>query len=261
MTVVIFDIEASCEDRKLNNHYPMECIEIGAVKIKDRKIVEEFQTFIKPSKVTQLTPFCTNLTGIKFEDLENAPSFGDAMLEFYKFFKDCCIYSCGEFDKKFLIRELEEKKPSYEENDKLEKCFNYKTLISEIAGSHKNLKPYFARITGKREGGMVYMSKQLNIALNGSHHRALDDSKNLANVYMKLQKVREKKLRSLFSHTEFCDLVNKFSKNNGLDLNPKNYKSYSEFFDDWYSGLYVDSRSNENYISEQTLMEVKKYIS
>lgn len=184
MTVVVFGIKSSFEDKKINNHYPMECIEIGAVKVRDGKIVEEFQTFIKPTKVTELTPFCTKLTGIKFEDIEKAPSFGDAMIEFYKFFKDCYIYSCGEFDKKFLIKELKEKKPSFKEVSKLEKFFNYKTLASEIAGSHKNLKLYFGRITGERENDMVHMSNHLDITLNCSHRRALDDSKNLANVYI-----------------------------------------------------------------------------
>ena len=257
MTVVIFDIECSCEDKKLNQNYPMETIEIGAVKIKDGKVIEEFQTFVKPTKVTELTSFCTQLTGITFEDLKDAPSFEEAILAFYKFFDDSYIYSCGDFDKKFLSNELIEKDPKFEGVSK-ERNFN-KILRGSIVGLHRNLKPHFANITGRKPCGMSKMLSILGLPLEGNHHRALDDTRNLAKIYLALEELRESNLKKTFSQERFEKLVEDFNKENSMNLNATEFKSQKDFFDCWKEGINLNIQYEEkDYVTEDELNVINK---
>ena len=152
----------------------METIEIGAVKVRKGSVVDTFETFIQPEYVDKLTPFCTKLTGITFADLEDAPRFDEAILKFYEFIYDCDIYSCGDFDRKFLIRELEER--GYTDEHELAR--------NAIHSSHRDLKVHFNRVTDKRKQGMLGMASVLGIKIEGTHHRALSDSLNLASIYI-----------------------------------------------------------------------------
>ena len=249
MTVIIFDIECSCEDRNINSNYPMETIEIGAVKIRDGKVVEEFQTFVKPTKVTELTEFCTTLTGIKYEDLKDAPSFKEAILEFYNFFSGCYIYSCGDFDKKFLTNEIKDKDLTFEDSENLEI-----KMVGEILGLHRNLKPHFSKITRRKPCGMEKMLSILKIPLEGTHHRALDDTKNLAKIYLALEDLRESNLNKTFSQERFKQLVEDFNKANSMKLDSTEFKSQKEFFDCWKEGINCNIQYEEkDYVTEQEL--------
>ena len=48
-----------------------EIIEIGAVKFRDRKRIEDFSSFVKPSQ--KLGNFVKTLTGIQQSDVDRAP--------------------------------------------------------------------------------------------------------------------------------------------------------------------------------------------
>ena len=194
---VIFDIEASCEDREINPHYNMETIEIGAVKIIDNKIIEEFQILIEPEYVQTLTPFCEQLTGITFDDLKGKPKFTEAIIDFYHFIEGCDIYSCGDFDRKFLTKELKEKGETYE----------HVLIKNAINSYHKDLKKNYTKFTNKKKAGMIGMAKALGIVLEGKHHRGLDDSKNLAKIYIALEQIREKNLRQAFNEESMENLI------------------------------------------------------
>lgn len=63
--IVVYDFECQCEDKTKNLTFN-EIIEFPMVVIdvKQRKIVAEFQTYVKPTIHPILTPFCTELTGI-----------------------------------------------------------------------------------------------------------------------------------------------------------------------------------------------------
>lgn len=197
MISTIFDIEASCEDKDKNPHYNMETIEIGAVKVKDGEVIDEFQAFIKPEYITELTPYCKELTGITFEDLEDAESFNDVIVDFFKFIYKTTIYSCGEFDRKFLVRELRDK------GDK-----DVHNLVSNaIQSSHVNLKKHYSKVTSKKRQGMVGMAKELGVELTGEHHRALDDSRNLANIFFEIEKIREEQLKRVFGERRMEEII------------------------------------------------------
>lgn len=262
MEVVIFDIEASCEDRNLNPHYNMETIELGAAKVKDGIVIDTFQTFIKPEYVDTLTPFCTKLTGITYDDLEDAPGFNEGILEFYSFIYGLPIYSCGEFDRKFLVRELREKGTSY----------SHKMVENAILSSHKNLKIHFKNVTGKGMPGMNKMASILDIEIDGTAHRALDDSLNLAKIYIKLEKIREYRLNDLFNESKLSKLIEDMNKhhntnievtNKGIKVNNEDSTSKlttMEFLDIWRDVIMIDHVERElDYLSEDDIKAIDRF--
>lgn len=64
-------------------------IEIGAVKVVDGIIQEEFSTFVNPRRM--LEPRIIELTGIMDEDLIHAPDLEEVMVSFLEFCKDLPI--------------------------------------------------------------------------------------------------------------------------------------------------------------------------
>jgi len=75
---VIFDIETTGLDC-IND----EIIELGAIKVKDNEIVEEFNYLINPKK--ELPEVIINITGIKDEDLKDKETIDVILPKFIKF--------------------------------------------------------------------------------------------------------------------------------------------------------------------------------
>ncbi|WP_456279156.1 3'-5' exonuclease [Bacillus sp. AK128] len=81
---VFFDFEMLCSDQGMPFE-DMEAIRLGAVKYNCKtEEVEFFDRYIKPIHSKPLSAFCTNLTGIRDEDLVNANSFVDVLHEFLR---------------------------------------------------------------------------------------------------------------------------------------------------------------------------------
>src|SRR5580765_2762070 len=78
---LVLDLEATCSDDGAVPRLEMEIIEIGALMLNSRtyEVESEFQTFVAPVRHPELTAFCTQLTGIKQDDLVGAPPFRDAI--------------------------------------------------------------------------------------------------------------------------------------------------------------------------------------
>lgn len=103
LSLVAFDLETS-------GSYPLdsEICEIAAIKWKDGKIVDEFQTLIKPQK--RMSEFIIGIHGITNEMVENSPRIEDKIQEFYDFIQGSVTvaHHCP-FDMGFLSIEFEKK--------------------------------------------------------------------------------------------------------------------------------------------------------
>ncbi|MFP3387866.1 exonuclease domain-containing protein [Brevibacillus sp. SIMBA_040] len=170
MNYIIFDLEATCweNDRKRQN----EIIEIGAVKLdKKLKIVGEFQTFIKPLRNPVLSDFCKNLTSISQADVDNAPSFGNAIDDFKNWIgNDYWLCSWGFYDKNQLKMDCElHNKPTH-------------WLSNHISIKHQHGK----MIERERGVGMERALNMLKIPLDGTHHRGIDDARNISKIFVKI---------------------------------------------------------------------------
>src|SRR5438128_11442214 len=82
MFYVIVDLEATCWDEPRSRDR-METIEIGAVRLDaGLDVVDEYDAFIRPVVEPQLSSFCTSLTSITQEDVDNANPFSMVFPQF-----------------------------------------------------------------------------------------------------------------------------------------------------------------------------------
>ena len=76
-------------------------IEIGAVKIVDGKVVEEFSELIDPGVL--IPPLITNLTGITQNDVDGKRNINDVIVDFVDFIEDYPLLGHNiTFDYSFL---------------------------------------------------------------------------------------------------------------------------------------------------------------
>jgi inhibitor of KinA sporulation pathway (predicted exonuclease) len=166
MNYIVLDIEATCDDKmKIQN----EIIEIGAVKLnEDLEIVGEFQIFIKPILNPTLTDFCKELTKIKQSDVDQAVSFKEALEKFLDFCgKDYYLTSWGFYDKTQFIKDCELHK-----------------LPTEWTNKHISLKHQHQNILKLRKGvGVQRALNGINEKFEGTHHRGIDDAKNITKLF------------------------------------------------------------------------------
>lgn len=174
--IIIVDLEATCQED--NTLFHQEIIEIGAIRVEDGKIVDEFDIFVKPIHNNKLSEFCINLTHIKQEDIDSASSPYDAIKSFYdwatkNFTEDVVYLSWGGFDKKQLKKEINEHHIGF-------------TYYLEAEDKHLNLKSMYPKILGrKRQMGTLMALKYEGFTFSGTNHRAIDDVKNIFKIYEK----------------------------------------------------------------------------
>ncbi|MBQ7602662.1 MAG: 3'-5' exoribonuclease [Clostridia bacterium] len=160
-TIVMFDLETTGLD-------PDRCTitEIGAVKIKNGKCVETFQTLVNPQM--PIPREVVEKTHITDEMVKSAPTIDQVMPDFYKF-ADGCILSAYNisFDYAFL-KNIGHKLRFKFENEQID-CLD---VVRRKVASLSNYK-------------LATVSKALNIELKNAH-RALADALAAAKVFIKL---------------------------------------------------------------------------
>jgi len=168
---LIVDLEATCSEDDTVPRNEMEIIEIGAVMFSSRnfEVESEFQTFVRPVRHPQLTPFCTELTGIKQKDLAGAPLFSEAieaMKQWMNSYDDTLFCSWGDYDRKQFGQDCE-----------------YHGVSFPFRSGHLNLKEEFSHTLGRQKKlGIGQALKHLGLKFEGSPHRGLDDARNIARV-------------------------------------------------------------------------------
>jgi 3'-5' exoribonuclease 1 len=171
--ILVVDLEATCCDTKSIPRHQMETIEIGAVMVvaENLEIIDEFQTFIKPVRHPILTKFCLELTSITQSQVDTAPDFGTAMSRWQTWLSqfDRSIFgSWGEYDRK-----------QFQQDSKHHQI----DLPYPVSSNHINLKEMFstAQCLNKRYG-MAQALDLANIPLTGTHHRGIDDARNISKL-------------------------------------------------------------------------------
>lgn len=87
-------------------------IEIGAIRVADGQIAREYKTLINPG--THVDPFIEKMTGIRSQDLENAPYFEDVKDDFLEVLKDSVFVAHNvRFDYGFIRNEFKRVGVSY----------------------------------------------------------------------------------------------------------------------------------------------------
>lgn len=168
MTYIIVDLEATCCNAGTIPRDEMEIIEIGAVACDGSSLeaVTEFQEFIRPSKNPVLTEFCMQLTSISQQDVDVAEPAQVVISRFGEWFWKCekpVFCSWGDYDKKQFQQDC----------DRI-------GIANPLPSDHTNIKRRFSKRQGiKRLLGMSKALLRANLDLQGTHHRAIDDVRNM----------------------------------------------------------------------------------
>jgi DNA polymerase-3 subunit alpha (Gram-positive type) len=165
---IIFDIETTGLNAELCG-----ITEIGAVRVKNGEIVEEFDTFVDPEM--PIPAEITQLTGITDDMVKGAPKEKQAILMFYEFCGDAPLVAHNaKFDTGFM--KVHSKRCGL--------TFPY-TYLDTLALA-KFLLPHM------RKFKLDVIAKELKLP-PFNHHRACDDARELAFIYLEFVKMLEEK--------------------------------------------------------------------
>ena len=180
----VIDFEATCADKRVDPGWDpsgQEIIElpVGLVSIRERAVVGQFGTLVRPTRQPRLTAFCTALTSIRQEDLAGQPTIDVALPQMVRWLAsqgatedNCLMTTCGDWD----LRHMWPRQAS---------------LVPELVTPPLfrrwcNLKVIHRRATGRKAGGMMGMLRGLGIPHRGHHHRGADDVANLCRLAIRL---------------------------------------------------------------------------
>jgi len=168
---LIIDFEATCCDQGHIPRQQMEIIEIGAILVDSDTLeaIDEFQSFVKPTRTPQLTHFCTALTSIKQSDVDKAPYFPvmiQAFKEWLYQYQDFIFCSWGDYDRKQLQQD----------------CL-FHGIANPISAPHVNIKRKMAEVQQlTKKPGLGQALQLAGLTFIGTPHRGIDDVRNMVRL-------------------------------------------------------------------------------
>lgn len=168
--VLIVDVEATCWDGPAPAGQTSEIIEIGLCLLETASGIRHSKRsiLVRPERST-VSPFCTQLTGLTQEQVEQGISFAEA-----------CALLQSEY------RSHQRVWASYGDSDRLrfEKSCQERQIAYPFAPRHINVKILFALVHAlPREVGMAHALQVLGMPLEGTHHSGADDAWNIAAIF------------------------------------------------------------------------------
>ena len=146
----IVDIETN--GSKIEKH---QIIEISALKIKNDKIIDKFDTLVK---VKEINPIITEITGISAEDTKDAPELTQVMKDFKLFLGDAVFIAHDvKFDYNFISASMQKVG--------LESLLN--RPLCSLALAERTIVSF--------KYGLSYLNDTFSFNPNPSHHRAMSD--------------------------------------------------------------------------------------
>jgi len=165
---LVVDLEATCDDHGAVPRHESEIIEIGAVLVDGKRLrpVAELMTFVRPVLHPGLTAFCTELTTITQDQVDDAPRFPAAAARLAAFGAGALFCSWGNYDRNQLTADAARH-----------------GLASPLGPDHLNVKQLFADRLGFRRGlGTHAAMARVGLTPEGTHHRGIDDARNIARL-------------------------------------------------------------------------------
>ena len=174
---IVVDFEATCwpEEHRRGDG---EIIEIGSVRMEygSGRIIDEFNTFVRPTRYPTLSSYCIKLTSITQADVDAAPAFPEALASFVAWMGEtsaCTFCSWGAFDR-FLLHQA---------------CRFHRQPFP-FDEEYINIKPAFSDVFSGRGVSMERALEIMEIPQTGRAHRGIDDARNVAKLWRAI--LREK---------------------------------------------------------------------
>lgn len=176
---LVLDFEATCmEGRRMS---PQEIIEWPVLKVNSRTWETEstFHQYVKPQVHAELTSYCTNLTGITQDMVDNQPHIEEVLKKYDEWMKKegllggktkFAYVTCGDWDLKTML-------PN--------QCGHFKLPVPEHMKQWINIKKEFVEFTGSvypKGNDLVIMLDYFKLPLVGRYHSGIDDVANIARI-------------------------------------------------------------------------------
>lgn len=198
---IVFDIETTGLDSSYD-----EVIEIGAIKVKNNKIVSKFNSLVKPKN--EIDEYITELTGITNEMVKDAPTIEEILPDFMNYIgNDILIGHNVNFDINFIYDNLYRNKFDVLTNDFIDTMRISRKLLPGL--SHHRL---------------IDLAKYFKID-STNNHRSLKDCEITMNVYENLKEI------ALQKYGNVDEFKNTFKKHKKEGLRAKDIISTNTEFD------------------------------
>lgn len=197
--ICILDFEMTCWENSVENKKKKnmnEIIEFPSVMLKwnsdnsdhiiindntktndNTKIIaiSQFQQFVKPIINPKISDYCTKLTGITQEQVDNGVVIKLATKMHMNWLQnfttsELTIVICGGRDLSVLAANLN--------------IVNFK--LNKLYTRFVNIKNLFQKIIGAKAYNMAFMLDYLKLKLDGRHHSGIDDCANISKIFIEL---------------------------------------------------------------------------
>lgn len=161
----LFDIETT----DLNIYYA-EIIEIAAIKVRDNKVIESFETLVKPNE--HIPPEISELTGITDEMVSDAPDISEVLPRFIKFIGDDILvgHNINSYDLN-IVYDIANDILDFEISNDFVDTFDLSRCLTDLDLPHYNLET---------------LCNYFNV-INKKAHSALSDVMANHEVYQKMK--------------------------------------------------------------------------
>lgn len=171
--VIVIDLEATCWQGKKPKGVHHDIIEIGVavLDVASGKVLQNEGILVQPTS-SEVSPFCTELTTITSDMLADAPDFRTASQLLTERFntKKHPWASFGAYDYNQLQRQCAREQVPF-----------------PLSAQHLNVKLLFALCHQLQTSlGMAGVLSKLKLPLEGTHHRGVDDARNIAHILHQL---------------------------------------------------------------------------
>ncbi|MCA1031680.1 3'-5' exonuclease KapD [Bacillus timonensis] len=199
---LFIDFEFSMPEKKSDprGFYP-EIIEVGIAAVINRKIYDQFSSFVKPTKFTRLTERCKGFLGIEQHQVDNGISFEELVtrLQGYEDVAPTTIITWGNMDMKVLRQN----------------CLKA-NLPFPFKGKQRDLSMEYKRFFGdQNQTGLWKAVQEYGKEGTGKHHCALDDALTTFNIFKLVESDKQYLAKpeptTIGDRVDFSKVLNKFA--------------------------------------------------
>jgi len=179
--LVVIDFEATC-DGPGTSPLIQEIIEFPALKVDTStwRVVSSFHRFVRPVQQPLLTPFCTRLTGIIQETVDQADTFDRVLAQFHHWLEEqpagtWAAVTCGDWDLRFALPH---------------QCQLSGLTVPEGLRRWIDVKKAHAEATGVFPRNLPHLMELMGLKHEGRLHSGFDDCLNIAKVLVAMAERR-----------------------------------------------------------------------
>lgn len=178
---LVLDLEATCEENVRLE--PAEIIEFPCLKVDSSslEVVSKFRHFVRPVYSPELTSFCTRLTGITQEIVDESAEFPEVLAEFHSWLRserlcpggmggegaEWVFVTCGDWDVQYMFPE---------------QCRLSGLPVPPYCSQWVNIKSVFTNAFSFWPRNLTEMLHYLKLGHKGKLHCGLDDCQNLTRI-------------------------------------------------------------------------------